>query len=96
MPERRTAQQVYDNSPGRRSRQNEQRRSRSGDPKVREYNRLNNLRKYGITPEEFKVRLEAQGGVCMICGQPPKAGGVRAASQLHQDHDHETGTKRTI
>lgn len=97
MPEKRAAQQTYDNSPGRRTRQNEQRRSRSGDPKVREYNRLHNLRsRYGTTPEEFSATLEAQGSVCMICRKPPRPGGKRAASQLHQDHDHKTGQNRDL
>lgn len=32
----------------------------------------------------------------MICGNPPKPDGVRAASRLHQDHDHITGQNRDL
>ena len=42
----------------------------------------NNLRKYGLTPEEYEKMLEAQGGVCAICGHPPKG------QRLSVDHDH--------
>jgi Recombination endonuclease VII len=96
MPERRAAQQQYDNSPGRRTRQNELRRSRAGDPRVREANRRANLRRYGITPEEYEAKLQAQNGRCMICGKPPRLDGVRAHSRLHQDHDHVTGANRDL
>lgn len=40
-------------------------------------------RVYGLTPEEQRAILEAQGGVCFICGRPSR---VRA---LAWDHDHE-------
>lgn len=49
-----------------------------------------------MTVEEHDAKLAAQGGVCAICGQPPKPGGVRAASRLHMDHDHKTGRNRDL
>lgn len=52
--------------------------------------------RYGITPEQYEAKLEAQDGVCILCGLPPKPDGVRAASRLHQDHDHETGQNRDL
>lgn len=45
--------------------------------------------RYGITPEEFKRKMERQGGVCAICGA--KDSGKRS---LHVDHCHETGEFR--
>jgi len=41
-------------------------------------------RKYGITAEEYRERLDAQGGVCKICGND-EPGGV---GSWHIDHDH--------
>ena len=40
--------------------------------------------------------LSGQGGLCAICGQPPKPDGVRAAGRLHVDHDHVTGAVRAL
>lgn len=56
----------------------------------------NNLRKYGLTVEEYQARLVAQNGVCVICGKPPKENGQRAAARLHVDHDHVTGQNRDL
>lgn len=48
------------------------------------------VRTYNITIEDFEAMLEAQGGVCAICEQPPK---LRA---LHVEHDHTTGLIRGL
>jgi hypothetical protein len=37
--------------------------------------------KYGLTPEEFEAKLEAQGGVCAICEEQ--------SDRWHIDHDHD-------
>lgn len=39
------------------------------------------LKRYGITPDEYEALLDAQGGVCAVCG------GSRRYN-LHIDHDH--------
>lgn len=39
-------------------------------------------RLYGITPEQFDKMMQAQGGVCAVCGKPPKT------LRLNIDHDH--------
>lgn len=41
------------------------------------------LRRFGLTPAEYVALLDAQDGVCFICGADP--GGQR----LRIDHDHE-------
>jgi recombination endonuclease VII len=41
------------------------------------------LQRYGTTQEKYEEQLDAQGGVCAICGFPPEIVGV-----LVQDHDH--------
>ena len=42
-------------------------------------------KKYGLAEGEYASMLEAQGGVCVICGRPP----VRIP--LHVDHHHQCG-----
>lgn len=37
--------------------------------------------RYGITLEEYDALVEAQGGLCAICGRKPRYA-------LHVDHDH--------
>lgn len=55
------------------------------------------LRDYGITPVDYAEMLDAQGGVCAICGEPEttkhKKGTVR---QLSVDHNHKTGKVRGL
>ncbi|HMH94140.1 MAG TPA: endonuclease VII domain-containing protein [Streptosporangiaceae bacterium] len=48
--------------------------------------------KFGITREQYEALLAAQGGVCGICGTPPRPGKKR----LHLDHDHQTGAVRGV
>ena len=45
-------------------------------------------RKYGLTIEQYDAMLEAQGGVCAICGEKP------GDLTLHVDHHHESGAVR--
>lgn len=46
--------------------------------------------RYGISVEDYDRLFEAQGGVCAICGRPPKA------KRLAVDHDHRTGELRGL
>ncbi len=48
--------------------------------------RVNDLRRYGITPEEYDEILAKQGGVCPGC-----LGTCTVRKRLSVDHDHETG-----
>jgi len=47
-------------------------------------------KKYGITLEQYSVMLEAQGGVCYLCG---RTNGDRS---LAVDHNHKTGRVRKL
>lgn len=50
------------------------------------------LRRYGMTADEFAVRLEEQGGVCLGCG----AATAYTGGRLVVDHDHTTGRVRGL
>lgn len=54
--------------------------------------RLNaHLRRYfGITKADYDVMVEAQGGRCAICSEPPEN------RRLFVDHDHETMKVRSL
>jgi len=43
-----------------------------------------------LTPDQYAEMLEAQGGGCAICGNPPKS------RKLDEDHDHRTGRTRGL
>ena len=44
-------------------------------------------RRYGITGAELNVKVQAQGGVCLLCKERPAQ---------HVDHDHLTGAVRGV
>ncbi len=98
----REVQQRNDSRPERRERKNALRRSTSSDAsptqvqRIRTYNREQQLAKYGLTTADYDRKLVEQGGVCMICDQPPTPGGIKAASKLHADHDHASGRPRDL
>ncbi len=46
---------------------------------------------YRLSAEKFQEMLDAQGGVCAICGQPPIS-----RKRLSVDHDHDTDTVRGL
>ncbi len=50
--------------------------------------------RYGITQEEYDVRLEAQGGACAICRKAEPGG--NGNTSFHVDHNHETGEVRGL
>ena len=61
---------------------------RANPERVRERERLRNLRKYGLTPEQYNAMLVAQGGRCAICPATEPGGGGNGASCWHVDHNH--------
>jgi hypothetical protein len=50
-------------------------------------------KRYGITTADYNVIWDGQGGICAICGRPPKAG---RWGSLQVDHDHDTGEIRGL
>jgi hypothetical protein len=56
--------------------------------------------RYGITQEDYMLMLEAQKGVCKICGNPPRLKDHKVnkdnSTYLHVDHDHTTGRVRGL
>lgn len=47
---------------------------------------------YGMSVPDYMSLLDKQGGLCALCGKPPKKNG----RPLHIDHCHETGRVRGI
>ena len=52
--------------------------------------------KFGMTPEDYAERLEAQNGVCAICGKPETHKRDGIVKPLAVDHCHETGAVRGL
>jgi hypothetical protein len=48
---------------------------------------------YGLSLADYNKLLEAQGGVCAICGKPPHGKGIK---DLDTDHNHTTGEVRKL
>ncbi len=53
--------------------------------------RRSHMKMYGLTIERYEQMLEAQSGVCALCGRTNKNG-----YRLAVDHDHETGRVRGL
>ena len=82
-----------------RDRRNERRRARYDSDaraqarqenldRVRESERRHQLRRYGLTIEQYDQMVEDQDGCCAICGGE--------VDRLRVDHDHETGGVRGL
>lgn len=68
-------------------------RQRWGTGRYRQDHNLRIL--HGITLAQFEEQLEAQGGVCFLCGRPPAKTSAQT-SRLHVDHNHETEQRRAL
>lgn len=51
-------------------------------------------RTYGLTLVQYNEMLDAQGGVCAICGTDDPKG--KSGTYFVVDHDHETGDNRGL
>lgn len=63
-------------------------RAQYGRRKARQRRTYDTLRRMGMSRERYDAMLEAQGGVCAICGS---AQTTRGWKRLAVDHNHETG-----
>lgn len=54
------------------------------------------FRDFGITLAEYNEMLDAQGGVCAICGKPETATRNGKVKNLAVDHHHGTGQNRAL
>lgn len=80
-----------------RERQDRKNKARRTDPEAKEKNRKIRVKQYySLTMEQYESMFAAQGERCAICGNFADPNGVRAASRLHVDHDHTTGTVRGL
>lgn len=52
----------------------------------------NDLKKYGLTPEDYNRMHDEQGGKCGCCGRSAE----EFRRGLHVDHDHSTGQVRAL
>lgn len=70
---------------------------RNNPDKAKLRHRKNKLQQcYGLTWEQYIIMLEAQGGVCAICGKPEKAKNQYGVKRLSVDHNHTTGKNRGL
>jgi hypothetical protein len=56
----------------------------------------NNLKKYGITPEDYSLLLERQEGKCKICKSSESHRTTATNQNLFVDHCHTTGKVRGL
>jgi len=56
-------------------------------------NRKQQLALYGLTLEDYNLRLSKQNGVCAICG---KEEAISSKGVLSVDHDHKSGKVRGL
>lgn len=63
--------------------------------KMQDFQRSRDLRsKYGISVQQYQSMLDAQFGLCAICGSASSRS-IRSPN-LHVDHNHETGAVRGL
>jgi len=48
-------------------------------------------RRFGLSPDDYRLMLDSQGGLCAICLAPAEGDKV-----LEVDHDHDTGAVRGL
>ena len=69
--------------------------NKGGKEKQKQRSFKNNLKKYGITPENYQELFKQQEGKCAICSSS-EVSVARRSYNLFVDHDHETGKVRGL
>lgn len=64
----------------------------------RVFNRRQNIRRFGITLDDYEERFKAQRGVCAICRKPESVEhhSTNEVQPLVVDHDHDSGAVRGL
>lgn len=75
-----------------RGTQNWHRNTDAGKENVRKHN----LKKYGLTPEQYREMHDSQNGLCAACGRPETANNQFGPIGLAVDHNHDTGEVRAL
>ena len=62
--------------------------------KVKENSRIANLRRYGLTEDDYERMYKDQNGLCALCGESPEGKG--RWGKLAIDHCHDTEKIRAL
>lgn len=65
-------------------------------PQGRRHTFTMNLKKFGITPEQYDQMLHEQQGVCAACGKAETHRNQFGVCRLAVDHNHDTGQVRGL
>jgi hypothetical protein len=55
-----------------------------------------NLKKYGLTPEQYDTMHQDQNGLCAVCGNPETASNQYGPLKLAVDHCHNSNVVRGL
>jgi hypothetical protein len=69
--------------------------TKGGKERQKQNSFKNNLKKYGITPDEYQKMFNKQDGKCAICDSS-EVSIARKSYNLFVDHDHQTGKVRGL
>lgn len=58
--------------------------------------RISNLKKYGLTPNDYEYKHGQQQGLCAVCQQPEVSHNQWGLMRLAVDHNHKTGDIRGL
>lgn len=66
--------------------------------KVKHYQRVTNLKKFGLSAETYNLMVEQQNGLCAICKKPETFvhSRTKELARLAVDHCHTTGKTRKL
>lgn len=63
---------------------------------LRRWQKGHNLKRYGVSLEQYEAMFRDQGGVCAICREPETFVRAGKVCELAVDHDHATGAVRAL
>ena len=66
------------------------------DDRAHNAGRRHNLKRFGLTIEDYDAMHAQQGGLCAICGEEETVVVKGRLSKLRVDHNHDTGAVRQL